>query len=351
MGGGPGIRLVRQAGRAARDLDFHALLYASATGGYAGEDPDRPGADMQPLFEAIIRRIPAPSGDPRGPLQMQVSTIDHSPFLGRLGIGKITSGGMQVGLTAAVAGSAGQLRPTRITKIYRFDCTRKVETERAGLGDIVAVAGQEDLSVGDTFTDPDQPRPLPVLPIDPPTVSMLFLPNNSPFAGKEGEFITSTHLAERLRREALVDVALAVEELPGSPGFKVSGRGELHLSILIKENAPEGCSISCRQMIFKEAKYRLEALEELLVEMAENIPDTVSENWACARDSCAGDAPRKRIDAAEIKIPRARTPGVQVQIRIRRQRHGHADLHFLEYDAFAGGWLGLNSVLVSWKPA
>lgn len=331
-------------------LDFHAL-YASATGGYAGEDPGRPGTDMQPLFDAIIRRIPAPSGDPRGPLQMQVSTIDHSPFLGRLGIGKITSGGMQVGMPAAVADGAGQLRPTRITKIYRFDCTCKVEAARAGLGEIVAVAGQDDLSVGDTFTDPEHPLPLPVLPVDPPTVSMLFLPNNSPFAGKEGEFITSTHLAERLRREALVDVALAVEELPGAPGFKVSGRGELHLSILIEKMRREGYEfqVSCPRVIFKtQDGRRLEPYEELLVEMAEEYSGTVIEKLGARKGLLLEMQRLNGLMRLKYKIPTRGLLGFKSEFMSDVKGMGMLTYVFLEYDEFAGEMRQRkNGVLVS----
>lgn len=319
-------------------LDFH-VLYASAIGGYAGEDPSQPGTDMQPLFDAIIKYIPAPSGDAHGPLQMRVSTIDHSPFLGRLGIGKITSGSMRVGMPVAVADSAGQLRLTRITKIYRFDCTRKVEVDSAGLGEIVAVAGQDDLAVGETFTDPEDPRPLPSPPIDPPTVSMFFLPNNSPFAGMEGEFITSTHLAERLQREALVDVALVVEELPGSPGFKVSGRGELHLSVIIEKMRREGYEfqVSCPRVIFKEENgRRLEPYEELLVEMAEEHSGTVIEKLGARKGQLLEMRSENGLMRMRYRIPTRGLLGFKSEFMSDVKGMGALTYVFLEYGEFAG---------------
>ena len=331
-------------------LDFH-VLYASAIAGYAGEDPAQPGTDMQPLFDAIIKYIPAPSGDAHGPLQMRVSTIDHSPFLGRLGIGKITSGSMRVGMPVAVADSAGQLRLTRITKIYHFDCTRKVEVDSAGLGEIVAVAGQDDLTVGETFTDPEDPRPLPAPPIDPPTVSMFFLPNNSPFAGLEGEFVTSTHLAERLRREALVDVALVVEELPGSPGFKVSGRGELHLSVIIEKMRREGYEfqVSCPRVIFKEeAGRRLEPYEELLVEMAEEHSGTVIEKLGARKGQLLEMRSENGLMRMRYRIPTRGLLGFKTEFMSDVKGMGVLTYVFLEYGAFAGEMRQRrNGVLVS----
>ena len=171
---------------------------------------------------------------------MQVSTIDYSPYLGRLGIGKVVNGTMHLNQPIVVARRDGSIKPVRITKIYRFECDEKVAVESAGVGEIVAVAGMEDVTVGVTFTDPDNPRPLPLIAIDPPTISMNFIPNDSPFAGREGKFVTSRHIGERLQREVLADVALRWEALTDAVGFRVSGRGELHLSILIEKMRREG---------------------------------------------------------------------------------------------------------------
>jgi len=270
-------------GASDRILDFH-VVYASARDGHASLDPAQFGADMQPLFEAILKYIPPPKGSPDAPLQLQVASIDHSSFLGRLGIGKITAGRLVPNMSVMLATTGGKYEIARITKIYRYERNRKVETDAAEAGDVVAVAGFESVMVGDTYTDPEHPCPLPPLPVDPPTVSMNFIPNNSPFAGREGAFSTSIHLAERLQREALCDVALHVEELParnathsvaGGPegiGFKVSGRGELHISIKVEQMRREGFEfqVSSPHVIMKEEDGELlEPYEDVTIDVPE----------------------------------------------------------------------------------
>ncbi|MBU1140000.1 MAG: GTP-binding protein, partial [Proteobacteria bacterium] len=223
-------------------LDF-PVVYASAKEGYALRDHNDPvidGGDMHIISEMIVDHIPAPSGSSDAPLQMQVGTIDYSPYLGRLGIGKVVNGTMSINQPIVVARRDGSIKPVRISKIYRFSSDEKIPVDMATTGEIVAVAGMEDVTVGVTFTDPDDPRPLPLIDIDPPTISMNFIPNDSPFAGKEGKFVTSRHIEERLKRETLADVALQVEALTEGVGYRVSGRGELHLSILIEKMRREG---------------------------------------------------------------------------------------------------------------
>ena len=318
-------------------LDFH-VLYASAIGGYAGEDPSQPGTDMQPLFDAIIKYIPAPSGDAQGPLQMRVSTIDHSPFLGRLGIGKITSGSMWVGMPVAVADSAGQLRLTRITKIYRFDCTRKVEVDSAGLGEIVAVAGQDDLAVGETFTDPEDPRPLPSPPIDPPTVSMFFCRITRRLQVWKGNSLLPL-IWPNACNGRLCDVALVVEELPGSPGFKVSGRGELHLSVIIEKMRREGYEfqVSCPRVIFKEENgRRLEPYEELLVEMAEEHSGTVIEKLGARKGQLLEMRSENGLMRMRYRIPTRGLLGFKSEFMSDVKGMGALTYVFLEYGEFAG---------------
>jgi len=191
-------------------LDF-PVIYASAKDGYAVNDLNDQPSSMEPLCQKICTHIPAPSGSADEPLQLLVSSIDYSSYLGRLGIGKITSGTLNINKDIVVVKRDGVLVPARITKVYRFEGNRKVETEAAGVGEIVVVAGMDDVTVGVTYTDPEDPRPLPPIEIDPPTISMNFIPNDSPFAGEEGTYVTSRHLEERLRRETLSDVALVVE--------------------------------------------------------------------------------------------------------------------------------------------
>jgi len=260
-------------------LDF-PVVYASAKDGYAIHEVDETPASMEPLCETIIDAVPPPGGNPDDPLQLLVSSIDYSPYLGRLGIGKITSGTLNTNKEIVVARRDGALVPARITKVYRFEGNQKEATDIAGTGEIVAVAGMDDVTVGVTYTDPRDPRPLPPIEIDPPTLSMNFIPNDSPFAGKEGTFVTSRHLEERLQREILADVALNVEPLEGRPGFQVSGRGELHLSILIERMRREGYEfqVTRPQVIMKrEAGKLLEPYEELTVDVEEGAMGTVIE--------------------------------------------------------------------------
>jgi len=260
-------------------LDF-PVVYASAKDGYALDELGEPALSMEPLCQAIIDHTPPPAGSPDGPLQLLVSSIDYSPYLGRLGIGKITSGTLNTNKEIVVAKRCGALVPARITKVYRFEGNRKVATDVAGTGEIVAVAGMDDVTVGLTYTDPNDPKPLPPTEIDPPTLSMNFIPNDSPFAGKEGSYVTSRHLEERLRREALADVALIVEPVGNGSGFEVSGRGELHLSILIERMRREGYEfqVTRPQVIMKqEGTQLLEPYEELTIDVEERYMGTAIE--------------------------------------------------------------------------
>lgn len=319
-------------------LDFHTL-YASATGGYASEQSDTHGTDMRPLLDAVIKYIPGPSGAPNGPLQLLVSTIDHSPFLGRLGIGKITSGHISTGMPVLVVDRVGKSRSTRITKLYRFDGIRKVETDHADLGEIVAVAGMETVTVGDTYTDPDNPRPLKSAKIDPPTVFMNFVVNNSPFAGKEGTYVTSMHLAERLEREALSDVALQVEELGDVSGYKVSGRGELHLSILIEKMRRDGYEfqVSCPRAIFREENgKRLEPYEELIIDVAEEFMGIVIEKIGARKGRLLEIHRDGGMVRLKYKIPTRGLLGYKSEFMSDTRGMGVLSYIFLEYDVFAG---------------
>ena len=263
-------------------LDF-PVLYASAKEGYAVAEPDQEvsdGGSMALVSEMIVDHIPPPSGSKDGGLQMQVGTIDYSPYLGRLGIGKVVNGTMALNQPIAVARRDGSIKPVRISKIYRFEQDRKVAVDSASTGEIVAVAGMDDVTVGVTFTDPESPRPLPLIDIDPPTISMDFIPNDSPFAGREGKYVTSRHLKERLDRETLADVALQVEPLQDGVGFKVSGRGELHLSILIEKMRREGYELQVTRpqvIMRREDGQLLEPYEKLTVDVDETVQGPVIE--------------------------------------------------------------------------
>ena len=331
-------------------LDFHTV-YASATGGYATIDHDVQGTDMRPLLDSIIEYIPCPTGDPDGPLQLQVSTIEQSPFLGRLGIGKITSGSLCSGMSAAVGHDANNLAQVRISKVYRFTCNEKVETPVAGLGEIVAVAGMDTVAIGDTFTDPDNPIPLPSTEVDPPTLSMDFMANNSPFAGTEGTYVTSTHLAERLKREALSDVALKVEDLSDGTGYKVSGRGELHLSILIETMRREGYEfqVCCPRVIYREMNgKKLEPYEELTLDVAPEFSGAVIEKLGTRRGQMLEMNQSNEMVRLKYRIPTRGLLGFRSEFMSDTRGMGVLTYIFLEYGAYAGEIRNRNNgVLVS----
>ena len=229
------MELFIDLGASAEQLDF-PVVYASARDGYSGLDPDDLGTDMQPLFDTIISAVPAPGGDDEGPLQVLFSTLDYDDYVGRIGVGRIQSGRIRRNQTAVLCGGAAENpREVKISRLYRFEGLKRVEIEEAGAGEIVAVAGISDLAIGETVCDVDHVDPLPFVKIDEPTLSMMFMVNDSPFAGKEGKYVTSRNLRDRLFKEVQTNVSMRVEETESTDMFKVSGRGELHLSILIEQ--------------------------------------------------------------------------------------------------------------------
>ncbi len=319
-------------------LDF-PVVYASAKDGFARNDPDEDGMTLEPLYEKILTNIPSPKGDPDAPLQMLVSSIDYSSFLGRLGIGKITSGTLNVNKEISVALRDGSLVPARISKVYRYDGVQKVPTEIASVGEIVAVAGMDEVTVGVTFTDPLNPIPLPPTVIDPPTISMNFIPNDSPFAGKEGKFVTSRHIQDRLAREILSDVALFVEELQGTIGFKVSGRGELHLSILIERMRREGYEfqVTRPQVIMKEENgEKLEPYEELTIDVDEKFMGAVIEKLGGRKGIMTEMVQENGMARLVFKIPTRGLLGYRSEFMTDTRGMGTMNYVFLEYGPYVG---------------
>jgi len=321
-------------------LDF-PVVFASAKSGYAVDDPADPidGASMVPLFEKIIAHIPPPSGDPQAVLQLQVNSIDYSPYLGKLGIGKVVNGSMNINQSIAVANRDGSLTPARITKIFRFERDSKVPIEEAGAGEIVAVAGMDDITVGVTFTDPDDPRPLPLIDIYPPTVAMHFIPNDSPFAGQESKFVTSRHLKERLFRETLADVALTVESLGAGSGFKVSGRGELHLSILIEKMRREGYEfqVTRPQVIMEKENGRLqEPYEELTIDVDEQYQGPVIEKLGKLKGQMLEMSRRNEMVRLVYKVPTRGLIGFRSEFLTDTKGMGVMNYVFDGYGPFAG---------------
>ncbi|MEW6491405.1 MAG: translational GTPase TypA [Cyanobacteriota bacterium] len=242
-------------------------LFASGLEGYAKEDLDAPGVDMQPLFDAILRHVPPPVGDPTKPLQLQVTTLDYSDYLGRIVIGRIHNGTLKAGQQAALVTETGEIVKAKITKLMGFEGLKRVDLAETSAGNIVAVAGFANANIGETITCPNEPQALPLIKVDEPTLQMTFSVNDSPFAGQEGNFVTSRQLRDRLLRELETNVALRVEETDSPDKFLVSGRGELHLGILIETMRREGYEfqVSQPQVIYREVNGQPCEPYELLV--------------------------------------------------------------------------------------
>ena len=271
--------LFDRLGATDEQLDF-PVIYASALGGYAStNDADRDG-NMNPLFEAIIEHVAPPAVELDGPFQLQVSSLDYDSYKGVLGIGRITRGRVTRNSAIKIVGADGKLRDGRMMQLFGFDGLQRVETETAEAGDIIVFSGIEELYISDTLCDRNQVEALPPLTVDEPTVSMTFSVNSSPFSGKDGKFLTSRQIDERLRRECLHNVALRVEQLGDSDKFRVSGRGELHLGILIENMRREGfeLSVSRPEVIIREIDgVECEPYEQLTVDVEENYQGQVME--------------------------------------------------------------------------
>ena len=337
-------------------LDF-PVVYTSAKQGYSllnPEDPVTESSNMDCVSQMIVDHIPAPAGSSEEPLQMQVGTIDYSPYLGRLGIGKVVNGKLALNQPVVVCRRDGSIKPVRISKIYRFECDGKVATDMAGVGEIVAIAGMDDVTVGVTFTDPDNPRPLPLITIDPPTISMNFIPNDSPFAGKEGKFVTSRHIEERLQREVLADVALHVEPLTDAVGYKVSGRGELHLSILIEKMRREQYEfqVTRPQVIMKEEDGKLlEPYERLTVDVDEQFQGPVIEKLGKLRGQLEEMGMENGMVRMNFVIPTRGLLGYRSQFMTDTKGLGMMSYVFSSYGPYAGEITNrINGVLIVKEP-
>jgi GTP-binding protein len=257
------------------------FVFASARDGYALLNLEDEPKDMTPLFETIINSIPAPKGDPDAGTQVLISTIDYNEYVGRIGVGKVDNGSIRVNQEMVMVNhhNPEQCKKVKISKLYEFDGLNKVDVTEAGIGSIVAISGIADIHIGDTLCSPDHPKPIPFQKISEPTIAMQFLVNDSPLAGKEGKYVTSRHLRDRLFRELNTDVSLRVEETETTECFKVSGRGELHLSVLIENMRREGYefAVSKAEVLYRtdEKGHRLEPMERAYIDVDDEYSGNV----------------------------------------------------------------------------
>ena len=259
------------------------FVFASAKAGTASLDMDEPGTNMVPLFETILDYIPAPEGDPDAGTQVLISTIDYNEYVGRIGVGKVDNGSVKVNQEVMIVNhhEPDKMKKVKISKLYEFDGLNKVEIQEAGIGSIVAISGIADIHIGDTLCSVDNPAPIPFQKISEPTIAMHFIVNDSPLAGQEGKYVTSRHLRDRLFRELNTDVSLRVEETDTTESFKVSGRGELHLSVLIENMRREGYefAVSKAEVLYKtdENGKKLEPMELCYIDVPEEFSGSIIE--------------------------------------------------------------------------
>ncbi|WP_108209762.1 translational GTPase TypA [Geobacillus icigianus] len=274
------IDLLIELGATEEQLDF-PVVYTSALRGTSSLDPERQDGDMTALFETIIDHIPAPVDNREEPLQFQVALLDYNEYVGRIGIGRVFRGAMKTGQQVALIKRDGSVKLFRVTKLFGFIGLKRIEIEQAQAGDIVAIAGMEDINVGETVCPPDHQEPLPPLHIDEPTLKMTFLVNNSPFAGREGKYVTARKLEERLRTQLETDVSLRVEPTESPDAWIVSGRGELHLAILIESMRREGyeLQVSKPEVIVKDIDgVRCEPIERVVIDIPEEYTGAIMES-------------------------------------------------------------------------
>lgn len=315
-------------------LDF-PVIYASGLNGYASLDPKQFGGDMRPLFDLILKHVPAPQGDPDQPLQLQISALDYSSFVGRLGIGKISRGRLKPGQEVMVMTGKQTPKKARINQVSGFRGLEQVPLSEAAAGEIVLISGIDELSIGTTLADINQPEALPMPKVDEPTLSMTFQVNTSPFAGKEGKFVTSRQLRERLEKELLTNVALKLEETGETDSFLVSGRGELHLTILLENMRREGyeLAVSRPKVVIREIDgVKCEPFEILTLEIDEAHQGAVMETLGTRRgdllDMVTDGRGRVRLD---YRIPARGLIGFQSEFMTLTRGTGIMSHVFDEY--------------------
>ena len=325
----------------ATDEQFNApVIYASGRDGYATLDPETPGVNLDPLLKAIVEHVPAPNGDCEAPLQMLVSNIEFDEYVGTMAVGRIERGTAQVGQNATICRKDGTTTNIRLTKMYEYEGLNRVECEKASVGDIILVSGVADVQIGDTLCDSTCVEPLPFIEIDEPTLSMNFSVNDSPFAGKDGQYVTSRHLRDRLFKEVKTNVRLRVEETDSADCFKVSGRGELHLSILIETMRRQGYEfqVSKPQVINKVIDGKvMEPMELLVVDVPDEyvgaVIEKLSERKGQMLNMNAGSTGFTRL---EFNIPSRSLIGYRSQLLTDTRGNGVMNHILNGYEEYKG---------------
>ena len=320
-------------------LEF-PVIYASGRDGYASADPNTRNGDMRPLFDAIIENIEAPKGDVDAPLQVLFSSLDYDDYIGRIGIGRVERGRINRNDSVVLCKADGTQENVKISRLYQFDGLKRVEVETASVGDIICVSGITGLNIGETICSPDCIEPLPFIKIDEPTISMNFIVNDSPFAGKEGKFVTSRNLRDRLFKEVETNVSMRVEETESTDTFKVSGRGELHLSILIETMRRQGYEfqVSRPKVITKnENGVLLEPMELLIVEVPEEYVGAVMMKIGSRRGELENMGTRDGGSThLEFKIPARGLIGYRSEFMTDTNGNGIMNNLFAGYEPFKG---------------
>ncbi len=316
------------------------VVYASGKSGYAFVNEGEEKKDLKPLFETIVNEVPAPSGDLEGPLQVLISNIDYDDYIGRIGVGRVERGSIKAGQNVTRCISDGTTKNVKIGKLYKFEGLKRVEAQEAELGEIISVSGIEGLNIGETLCDPEHVEPLPFVKIDEPTVSMNFMVNNSPFAGREGKFVTSRNIRDRLFKEVETNVSMRVEETDSADTFKVSGRGELHLSILIETMRREGYEfqVSRPQVIMKEIDGVLcEPIELLTVEVPEEYVGAVIEKVGARKADMINMSPKESgTTLLEFKVPSRGIIGYRSEFLTDTNGKGILSQAFESYEPYKG---------------
>lgn len=318
------------------------VVYASGRNGYSSLDPNARSGDMRPLLDAILEYIPSPQGDPDGPAQILFSSLEYDDYVGRIGIGRIERGTVKVNTPYVLCKQDGSTQNIRLTKLFQFEGLKRVPCDEAHLGDIICVAGIPDLNIGETACDPECVEALPFVKIDEPTIAMNFIVNDSPFAGKEGKFVTSRNLRERLFKEVETNVSMRVEETDSMDTFKVSGRGELHLSILIETMRRENYEfqVSRPQVIMKRDEktgQMLEPIELAIIEVPEEYVGVVMEKLCSRKGEIENmDTRTTGMTHLEIKIPSRGLIGYRSEFLTDTNGNGIMNQLFSGYEAYKG---------------